>query len=136
MDKQEHPEIHRESSDVNVGAIFAFAAGLIVAAVIINGLVWLLFVVFASGAATRNVRQYPLAITEEARLPPEPRLQTTPRQDLLDLRAQEDAVLNQYEWVDKNAGIVRIPVSEAMRLVVQRGLPVQPARPSIEQRKR
>ena len=39
-------------------------------------------------------------------MPPEPRLQTNPKQDLRDLRAAEDKVLNSYGWVDRNRGIV------------------------------
>ena len=58
-------------------------------------------------------------------MPPEPRLQIHPREDLQDLRASEDAILNSYGWVDKNAGIVRIPIDEAMKLILQRGLPAR-----------
>ena len=72
----------------------------------------------ASGcvAPTRKPRQ---------RLPPEPRLQTNPRQDLSDLRAREDQLLNSYGWVDKNTGVVRIPIERAMQLIVERGLPTR-----------
>ena len=52
-----------------------------------------------------------------------------PRQDLRDLRAQEDELLNSYSWADKDAGTVRIPISEAMKLVVERGFPVQEPKP-------
>ena len=48
-------------------------------------------------------------------LPPEPRLQNHPREDLLALRRAEDAVLNSYGWVDRTAGIVRIPIDQAIR---------------------
>jgi len=34
-------------------------------------------------------------------------------------------VLESYAWVDKNAGIVRIPIEEAIRLTLQRGLPTR-----------
>ncbi len=36
-----------------------------------------------------------------------------------ELRAKEAEVLNSYAWVDKGNGVVRIPVSHAMELVVQ-----------------
>jgi hypothetical protein len=58
-------------------------------------------------------------------VPPEPRLQTNPRQDLADLRAKEDETLNSYGWVDRNAGVVRIPIDEAITLTLQRGLPAR-----------
>ena len=41
--------------------------------------------------------------------------------DMARLRAQEEAVLSTYDWVDRGAGIVRIPIDQAMRLLVERG---------------
>ena len=38
---------------------------------------------------------------------------------LLDLRAQEGQVLGSYGWVDKEKGIVRIPVERAMDLLLE-----------------
>jgi hypothetical protein len=42
-------------------------------------------------------------------------------------RAQEAALLTTYGWVEKDRGIARIPVEEAMRLVAEHGLPTFPA---------
>ena len=70
----------------------------------------------------------PLAADQQTRLPPEPRLQTNPREDLRLLREQEDAILKSYGWVDRPAGVVRIPIEEAMKLTVQRGLPARQER--------
>jgi hypothetical protein len=56
-------------------------------------------------------------------VPPEPRLQTNPREDLRQFREQEDAILNSYGWVDRPAGVVRIPIEDAMKLMLRRGLP-------------
>ncbi|HWF83323.1 MAG TPA: hypothetical protein VG222_00660 [Vicinamibacterales bacterium] len=123
----ENGAVHHETSDVNIRAIFAFGAALIVVAVAVHFIIWLMFLYFGAREARSEVRQFPLAASEENRLPPEPRLQTNPRQDLKDLRSGEDAILNSYSWVDKNAGVVRIPIGEAMKLTVQRGLPARQA---------
>jgi hypothetical protein len=120
-----NPEVHHEESDVNFNAILGFGAGLIVVALLIHLLTYVLFRYFDSREARRVAPQYPLAVAQENRLPPEPRLQTDPRQDLAELRAKEDEVLHSYGWVDKNAGIVRIPIDEAMQLTLQRGLPAR-----------
>ncbi|HEY7172627.1 MAG TPA: hypothetical protein VH417_17365 [Vicinamibacterales bacterium] len=118
--------VHHEESDVNIRAIFGFGLGLLIVGIVVHVAVLLLFRYFSSGQeAANSVRQYPLAAGQENRLPPEPRLQTNPRQDLLDLRAQEDQLLKGYSWVDRNAGVVRIPIDDAMKLVVQRGLPAR-----------
>jgi hypothetical protein len=59
---------------------------------------------------------------------PTPRLQTDDgAQDVTDLHAREDLLLNYYSWVDASKGKVRIPIERAMDLIAQRGLPVAPA---------
>jgi hypothetical protein len=118
-------DVEHEQSDVNIRAIFGFAAALLIAAIVIHGLVWLLFVYF-SDRAEGGTRQYPLAQSQDSRLPPEPRLQVNPREDLQEMRAVEDELLNGYRWVDKNTGIIRIPINDAMRLTLERGLPTRP----------
>ena len=123
----DNPTVHHETSDVNIRAIFGFGAALIVVAVFVHFIIWLMFLYFGAREGRAEVRHFPLAATEGNRLPPEPRLQTNPRQDLIDLRTSEDALLNGYSWVDKNQGIVRIPIDEAMKLAVQRGLPARQA---------
>ncbi len=45
---------------------------------------------------------------------------------LRQLRATEDAALNTYGWVDRQAGKVHIPIERAMQLLLQRGLPIRP----------
>ncbi|MGA3010329.1 MAG: hypothetical protein ABSD72_08715 [Terracidiphilus sp.] len=56
---------------------------------------------------------------------PTPRLQTDDgAQDIADLHAREDLLLNNYSWVDQSQGKVRIPIERAMDLIAQRGLPV------------
>jgi hypothetical protein len=119
-------DTHHETSDVNIRAIIGFGAGLFLAAVVIHFLVWLLFEYFATRETQFAVRQFPLAAEQQNRLPPAPQLQINPRQDLADLRRRDDALLNAYGWVDRNAGIVRIPIGEAMKLAVERGLPARP----------
>jgi hypothetical protein len=54
---------------------------------------------------------------------PAPNLQVNPRQNLEAFRAREDEELNTYGWIDRDAGIVRIPIDRAMDLIGQRGLP-------------
>jgi hypothetical protein len=56
-------------------------------------------------------------------LPPAPRLQVTTSVDLAGLREKEDEALATYGWVDKNAGVVRLPIGRAIDLIVERGLP-------------
>jgi hypothetical protein len=56
-----------------------------------------------------------------------PRLVASEPAALAVFRAQEDELLTTYGWVEKDKGIARMPVAEAMKLVAERGLPVFPA---------
>ena len=59
---------------------------------------------------------------------PTPRLQTDDgNQEIADLHAKEDLLLENYSWVDQSQGKVRIPIERAMELIAQQGLPVAPA---------
>jgi hypothetical protein len=127
--RADHAVVHHETSDVNTGGIFRFAAGLLLTGVAIHLLVWLLVLFLAARDARHAMPEFPLAAGQESRVPPEPRLQTNPRQDLRDLRDAEDTVLTGYGWVDRNAGIARIPIGEAMKLTVERGLPARQENP-------
>ncbi len=52
---------------------------------------------------------------------PAPQLQRTPLSDLQKLQQKERAQLQGYAWVDKQQGIVRIPIERAMQIVAARG---------------
>ncbi len=59
---------------------------------------------------------------------PTPRVQVDDgNQDVADLHQREDLLLENYSWVDRSQGKVRIPIEQAMLLIAQRGLPVAPA---------
>ena len=116
--------VEHEESDVNVRAILAFGLALLVAGAIVHLLLALLFGYFTREAA-RVPRVYPLAAQHEEQQPPQPRLQSHPREDMNQLRRREDAILGSYGWVDKTGGVARIPIDEAMKLTVQRGLPTR-----------
>src|SRR5580698_10447226 len=62
---------------------------------------------------------------------PNPRLETDERGQLNGIRLQEEQTLSTYDYIDKNAGTVRIPITRAMDLIAQRGLPVR-AQSAIE----
>ena len=51
-----------------------------------------------------------------------PRLQISAPADLAAFRSREDTELNTYGWINKTQGIVRIPIQEAMNLIVEKKL--------------
>jgi len=112
--------VRHETSDVNVPRVLGFGAGLALSGAVISVVVWALFLYFSGQAARRGATA--AGLTQQT-LPPPPRLQTNPRGDLLELREAEDRVLTTYGWVDRNTGVVRIPIEQAMKLTDERGLP-------------
>lgn len=117
-----HPEVRYEQSDVRPGAIVRFGIGLVVVVAVASVALLGLFGVFAKQYQRHDPPSPPLA-RPSGDLPPVPRLQVTPLQDLEQVRAQEEKELTSYGWVDPRMGIAHIPIDEAIRILAQRGLP-------------
>lgn len=54
---------------------------------------------------------------------PEPRLQESPPVEMVQIKEEELRRIGTYGWVDRKAGIARIPVDRAMDILVTKGLP-------------
>lgn len=124
LESIDQPTVHHEETDVNIRAIFGFGGALLVVAVVVHLAVWGLFRYFEARETLEQGPSSPLS-TDEARLPPEPRLQVAPREEAAEFKVQEDAILTGYSWVNRGTGTVRIPIAEAMRMTVQKGLPTR-----------
>ena len=57
------------------------------------------------------------------RVPPEPRLQVDEGRTRALLRERELRELGSYGWIDRDRGVVRIPIDEAMDRLLRRGGP-------------
>jgi hypothetical protein len=119
-----------ETRDLSVRAAVLFGTFLVLTAIAVHLVIWLVYSSFAQANARAEVRSYPLAQVGQPPLPPAPRLQTRPREDLKALRAEEDTYLSSYGWIDRNAGVVRIPIDRAMQLLLQSGQLTWQAAPS------
>jgi hypothetical protein len=136
-----NPETRHEDSDVNVRALMWAVVIFIVFAIVTHLLLYLQFHAFAKHF--RKDTSQPLTMMarpSDASVPPTPRLQpfphkmqtgevpspntNTPLTDMADMRAAEEEALTKPAWVDKQKGVVRLPIETAKQLVVQRGLPV------------
>jgi len=60
-------------------------------------------------------------------IPNGPRLQVNAHEDLLDYLQHQQQTLETYGWVDQKAGVVRVPIEQAMDMVLKNGLPVRGA---------
>lgn len=122
-----------EHTDASTWIIVKFLVWLLVSAAVIHVGLGFFYELLIQQSAQTGEPAYPLA--QQDRLPPPPRLQQEPARDLRQFRGDEDALLHRYGWMNKNAGIAHIPIEEAMRLTVERGLPSRPqdaAQPGAE----
>ncbi len=73
-------DVTHEMSDVNVPAILKFVAGLVVMTIAVYLLMWLLFGFFNAKEVKKEEASPagPMAMSEQEKLPPEPRLQSAP----------------------------------------------------------
>ena len=73
-----------------------------------------------------------MAVPQDSQQPPAPRLQTREPRDLAAFRQQETEFLSTYGVVNRERGIFHIPIEEAMKLTLERGLPVASPSPLPE----
>jgi hypothetical protein len=83
--------------------------------------------VLLAGSAWVLIAAYPNSLPDVDRTlriaPPGPNLETDPQANLKRLRAAEDEQLNSYYWIDKQKGVVHIPIEEAMKKLATTGIP-------------
>lgn len=120
-----NPEVAHEHSDISIRAIVWFLAMLVVIVVVTDVAMWGLFKGLDKIEQSNDPFVTPLA-APAGQLPPEPRLQTTPWQDLKQFRADEMKQIHGYGWVDQRAGVGHVPIERAKELLLQRGLPSRP----------
>jgi len=82
---------------------------------------------FEAIAKSNDPELSPLADLDQE--PPAPLLQHNSFQELVEFRAAEEHMLNSYGWIDRAKGQVQIPVSRAMDLILERGLPAPKGEP-------
>jgi len=125
-DAPEGAGVGHEERDVTFPPVVIGLVGLAVLGIVSAVLMYGFFQVLGTRAARQGTPPSELAQRYGRQEPPAPRLQPDPVQDLKDMRAEENALLTTYGWVDRSAGVVRVPVQRAMELLVQRGLPARP----------
>jgi len=125
-----NPDTHHEHSDVPVRPLFWFIVIFVVFAIVSHFALFLLYKAFVKGEQERmDPPQTQVSRPANADVPqnqpllqPFPRAEIapyrqTPVTDLEDMRRAEDQVLRNYGWVDKQKGVVHIPIEEAKKLL-------------------
>jgi hypothetical protein len=115
------------SREINIRAVSLFGFWLAVGMVGVILAMLALFRALEKKDRASNTVLPPNVAANLARTPPEPRLEPFPLALGQRLRAEEDAILKTYGWVDKQAGVARIPIDRAIEILAGRGLP--PSKP-------
>ena len=125
-----------ELQDVRIGGIVKFATWLVIGTALSMLLMWALFRQFESRAVSADAAVVPATRVplESRRQPPMPVLQGAPGSEfelddpVIEMRAmreEEQAALDGWGWVDRDGGVVRIPIERAKERVLERGLAVR-----------
>jgi hypothetical protein len=125
-----------ERSDIGTRGVLYFLAGLAVAGLLAYFVVAALYSYLDKRSEAEQAPVNPLVTNAPAdtrRIPkdypqgtfPNPKLEEDERGQLIDIRLKEEQTLSTYDYIDKQAGTVRIPIDRAIDLIAQRGLPVR-----------
>jgi hypothetical protein len=104
-----------EPLDLKPKAAVAFALGMMLMLAGVFATTLFLFDHFAPRSGARP------GLATEVQGFPEPRLQIAPHEDLERLNETNRQTLESYGWVDRSAGVARIPIERAMDIVADRG---------------
>lgn len=135
----QNADVSHEKSDVNVRSIIIFAAGLLVFGIIVHILMWLMFNYMEERARKEEPTPRPMALKQQERMPPEPRLQAAPGFGIslgegkkpinLELR-EPQAEYNEMKKIwegdlkgqpDPRTGQTSMPIEEAKQKIVSDG---------------
>ena len=126
--KASNPDIQYEKTDAAPRPLYQFLFWISVITLLTAVFAWVVLRGLESwrdGASQRAVMAEP----QDSQEAPAPRLLTRENLDLRAFQKEEAEILSTYGVVDRVKGTCRIPIEEAMRLTVLRGLPVAESSP-------
>lgn len=109
-----------ERRDIEPRTVLWFAVGLI-GALIAAFIIIRIFAAVLGGGTPGGATHVSAPHTDV----PAPRLQANPAAELAELRDDEETRLHSYGWVDRQAGVIHMPIERAMELTLERGLPAR-----------
>jgi hypothetical protein len=124
------PQPAHEESDVSIAGLAVFLGGLVVTIVVVFWVLVGMFDVLLREARRADPPRPPLVDLRGKPVGPE--MQPVPAADMREFRAQEQAALERWQWVDPSRGIAEVPIERAMELVAKNGLPQWPATQAAE----
>lgn len=126
---EQRTTIRYEERDINVRDVLLIAVGVLVCTLVI---VFALYLLFAYMRRTKAQESPPTSPVQRrvSQLPPEPRIQQSPAFDYETMYHEAQWNLHHYRWIDKQKGIVAIPIDRAIDILAKRGIPASTEPPS------
>lgn len=115
-----------EKRDAQVKPLWISAA--VLAVIMIFSIIAMKLMVDFFNAQNEAEKQSAFYVRDDRWQAPEIQLEVHPSVLYENFKAEQDALMNEYAWIDKDAKIVRIPVSRAIELTAERGLPARNSR--------
>ena len=122
--KASNPEIQYEKTDAHVRPLYQFLFWISVITLVTALLAMLVLRGLESWREKASTRPT-MAEAQDSQPPPAPRLQIQEPKVLAIFRKEEAETLSTYGVVDRDKGIYRMPIEEAMKLTLERGLPAE-----------
>lgn len=120
-----------ERRDINSRALAYF--GIVILVTVVLALFFAKGVFdFFDRTTPRGPAATPFETGQVRTLPPFPRLQPKPVEDLEQYQYDQQKELQSYGWINKQTGTVHIPIDSAMSLLLKRGLPARATPPPPE----
>ena len=145
FDLLRNPAVDYDRTDLSPRGILVFLVGLLVAGIFIELVIWGMFRFLSHSPFFAKGNQSPMVNAQKVKPAkvegvdfenaagmnpssfPEPRLQTDDVVDMKNLLQSEHKVLYPAQPFLDKSGTVHLPITEAMKLIEERGLPVKPA---------
>jgi hypothetical protein len=129
-----HADVNYEHADIDAGTILKSLLFLAISVMVAFAISIFVFRATTKLAADSDTPEIPAHRNIGPTIPPAPMLQgilhntSDPQQDLRNKIAADEAENNKLEWLPGQQGVTaRIPVDEAMKIIVAKGLPAPEA---------
>ena len=138
--------LNHETTDISLDGIGKLTVGFVLVILTISGLMYGTYRLLdrransaaapvskinadrvATEGAIAPLMDHTNAVDRNGRQAAGPRILTNEPAWLREVRAATTAAQTTYGWVDKQAGVVRLPIERAKQLIVERGLPATAA---------
>jgi hypothetical protein len=147
-DPLRNPLVDYERADLSARGIVGFLVGLLICCFFIELVIWGMFRFLGKSESLFDQGHVnPMASVQKAPAPanprsvlqnapavntsvfPQPRLQVNDARDAREFLQSEEKVLYTEQPFKDQTGAIHIPITEAMKLIEERGLPVRPSSP-------